>query len=348
MVGPGFTASLLRASHKGFAGLAAARMFEEAPELVESAGFDAWQSYLSRQLLALASAVEDQAPERFSAGVAWSRDAFVARAKHTESVALSLRCLEAVLAESLPLEAQAALPEHFLRARAELESAATLTRTQLDGSGPSHALVEAYLEALLAGDERRAMTSVREALDAGTLTVATLIDSVLVPAQRELGRRWHQGVLGAGEEHFVTQATRKVLALALALAPPARPRQRTVVVAAVAGNAHDLGLAFVAAHFELDGWRTLFLGGDTPVADLVSFVVRHQADLVALGATLEEQRTRTADAIRALRAARPALRILVGGAAYDGRSDLWSRSGADGYAASTLDAVKTALELVGS
>ena len=62
------TASLLRASARGFAGLAATRMFEEAPGLVEAAGFGAWQEYLSRQVLALASAVEDEAPELFSAG----------------------------------------------------------------------------------------------------------------------------------------------------------------------------------------------------------------------------------------------------------------------------------------
>lgn len=343
MSAPGFSAALLRASHKGFAGLAATRMFEAAPEVVEAVGFDAWQAYLSRQVLALASAVEDQAPERFSAGIAWSRDAFAARASQVEGVVLALRCLESVLEESLPREANAEVRESFVRAHAELAGAA---RKPEGRKGALHPLAEQYLDALLAGDERRGVALLRGALEAGTITTATLIEAVLVPAQREMGLRWHRGAVNAGDEHFVTQVTRKVLALALALAPAARTTARKVVVAAVAGNAHDIGLFFVAAQFELDGWHTLFLGGDMPVEDLVSYVVQHEADLIALGATLEEQRARTAEAIRALRAARPGLRILVGGAAYDGRADLWGRSGADGYAASTSDAVSMGRELV--
>lgn len=323
-------------------------MFERAPDVVESTGFPAWQDYLSRQVLALASAVEDEAPELFSAGVAWSRDAFAARAMPSDGLALALTCLESVLEESLPGEAWSPLGEYFRHARHELESGVAAEPAPPGPASLAGTLAQSYVDALVAGDEVRATSLVREALDEGRLTVQALVDSVLAPAQRELGRRWHVGAVGVGEEHYATQTTRKVLTLALSKAPRARPRERTVVVAAVAGDAHDLGLAFVAAHFELDGWRTLLLGADTPVADLVTFVLRHQPDLVALGATLDEQRVMTAEAIRALRAGRPGLRILVGGAAYAGRPELWRRSGADGHAADAAEAVRKGLGLVGS
>ncbi len=343
-----FTASLLRASSKGFAGLVATQMFETEPSTVQTAGFDAWQAHANRQVLALASAVEDEAPELFSAAVAWSRDAFVGRRVSPDGLALSLKCLEGVLEESLPRHAWAILPEYFLRAREALEDGGTHASPEVERVGALFDLSQRYLDTLVAGDEQRAVDLIREALDTDQLSVHALIDAVLVPAQRELGRRWHVGELSVSDEHLATQATRKVLALALAKAPRVRQRQRTVIVAALAGDTHDIALAFVAAHFELDGWRTLFLGADTPTDDLVSFVVRHQADLVALGATLDEQRAKIADTVRALREARPALRIVVGGAAYASRQDLWLRSGADAYAVDAAAAVKKGLELVGA
>jgi methanogenic corrinoid protein MtbC1 len=341
-----FAASLLRASSKGFAGLVATRMIEVSPSSVEPAGFDAWLAFSNRQILALASAVGDESPELFSADLAWSREAFAARQASPEGLVSSLQCLESVLQESLPGPAWAVLPEYFRRARGALESGAVQETAKVREARALSDLAQRYLDALVAGDEHRAVDLVRAALDAGQLTVDALIDSVLASVQRELGRLWHIGALNVSDEHFATQVTRKVLALALANAPRVRPRQRTVVVAAITGDAHDIALSFVAAYFELDGWRTLLLGADTPADDLVSFVVRHQADLVALGATLDDQRSKTTDAIRALREARPALRIVVGGAAYARQPDLWRRSGADAYAADAAQAVKKGLELL--
>ena len=354
-----FAASLLRASARGFAGLAATRMADGAPALVGAAGFDAWQEHLRHQVLSLAAAVADEAPERFSARAGWLRNAYAARALPADALEAALDSLAATLQESLPADAWAPLPEYFRRARAELErgggggpvepdarpAPTTAAAPAADvAAAPSRA--QRYVEALTAGDEEAAVALVRAALDARSLDVPALIATVLLPAQREFGRRWHCGQLGVGEEHFATQVSRRVLALALERSPPAPQRGRSVVLAAAAGDAHDLGLACVAAHFTLDGWRTLFLGADTPAADLTGFVERYQPDLVVLGATLDEHRGPVAEAIRALRASRPSLRVLVGGAAFDGREELWRRSGADGYAPDPAAAVVRGAELL--
>jgi methanogenic corrinoid protein MtbC1 len=68
---------------------------------------------------------------------------------------------------------------------------------------------------------------------------------------------------------------------------------------------------------------------------------------VALGATLDVQRATTARAIAALREARPGQKVLVGGAAFAARPDLWRRVGADAWAATPSEAVDVGRELVG-
>ncbi len=348
MGGHAFTATLLRSSADAFAGLAAARLIEQQSAEAGSNGFDAWRAHLRQQVLTLAPAVEEEAPEQFAAGVAWSRDAFVARKLPADSVGLALGCLERVLEESMPAQAWAPLPEYFRQAREALAGEPRLAESALSGSDPHGKLAFQYLEALASGDERRAVELVLAPLEAGRLSVQDLIERVLTPAQRELGRRWHQGVGDVAEEHFATQVTRKVLARALATAPAARLRQRTAVIAAVSDDAHELGLAFVAAFFELDGWRALCLGADTPIEELAAFAARHEADVVALGASLTTHRPKTAQAVATLRAARPGVRVLVGGSAYAGRPELWKRSGADAYAARPSEAVALANRLTGA
>jgi methanogenic corrinoid protein MtbC1 len=71
------------------------------------------------------------------------------------------------------------------------------------------------------------------------------------------------------------------------------------------------------------------------------------ADLVALSATLDEQRETAARTIEALRTARPGQRVIVGGSAFAKGTDLWKRVGADAYAASAEQAVKLGQQLVG-
>ena len=342
----GFTATLLRASGEGLAGLAASRLVEKDPELAGPGGFEAWRNHFKSQLTSLAAAVEDELPEHFAAQVRWSREAFAAREVSAAALQAALGRLRDVLEESLPGPAWARLPAYFDRARAELAQPSTPQPCPLPGTQVHGQLALDYVSALVAGNERGAAAMVLDALSAGRLSVREALDAVLAPAQRELGRMWHQGLIGVAEEHFGSIVTARVLARTMAHAPVVQDNGRMVVTASVARDAHDLGVQIVSAFFELDGWRSICLGGNTPIEDLVQFVVRFDADLVALGATMDAQREIAARTIAALRAARPKQRVIVGGSAFAGDASLWRRIGADAYAGSASAAVDLGRQLV--
>ena len=172
-----------------------------------------------------------------------------------------------------------------------------------------------------------------------------MLERVLPQALRQIGTLWHAGQLNVAEEHFATQTTGRLLERILLLAPPADPVGRTVVMTMVAGDAHDLGLRIAAAFFELDGWRTICLGANTPALDVSLAAKSFSADLVVIGATLNTHREEVAKAIALVRESRPEQQILVGGPGFIGLEARALEIGANGCALTARDAPRLGREL---
>jgi methanogenic corrinoid protein MtbC1 len=202
-----------------------------------------------------------------------------------------------------------------------------------------------YLAKCLEGATREAIRIVLAAVERG-MPAATVYTEVLLPAQKEVGELWHVGDVSVAEEHLVSEATRDVMALLVARYAPLEDDGRCVVAAAVAGNAHDLGLRAATDLFRLAGWRCLFLGADVPDAEIARAAETFDARLVMLNATLATQLRPLADTIDTIRTLAPGRKILVGGLAFDGTTDLWRKLGADALAPTIEQAVARGEELV--
>lgn len=343
-----FTATLLRASANGFAAMAVSRVVERDEDEALDGGFEAWQAQLRSLVLELAAAVEDGGERHFAARVAWARDAFAARGLESAGLRATLDELASVLKESLSDEAWTPLPAFFAAARRELERASTADTTQRRHEDPLGALADAYRAHLQAGEGARAIDSIVGAVRGGRLSVDDALNGVLTRAMHDVGQLWHSGVLNVAEEHFATYTSGRLVEQLVLMAPEPRTNGRTVLLTMVEGDAHELGLRIVAALFELDGWRTLCLGANTPIADLALAAERFDADLVVLGATLNTQRAAVSRALDELRRARPHQIVVVGGPAFQGLAGRAQSIGANGCALEPREALRLGRELCGA
>ena len=100
--------------------------------------------------------------------------------------------------------------------------------------------------------------------------------------------------------------------------------------------------------FERD-WRVIQLGSDVPIRDLFQAVGFYQADLLGLSVSLRTQLATLKQTIEAVRRSESGrvVKILVGGRALAGASDLAAEFGADAYAADPSQAVALGNALVG-
>ena len=169
---------------------------------------------------------------------------------------------------------------------------------------------------------------------------------VLLPAQAEVGRLWHAGEITVAEEHLVSETTLQATVL-LSAEPASKQVDKTVLTAAVEGNAHDIGIRAVADFFRMAGWRSIALGANVPAAEIARAAQTFGTDIVALSTTLTTQLEPLQETIALLRQAVPGVKIIVGGHVFDSSPDLWRDIGADAYTKRPDEAVQRAAGLLG-
>jgi diguanylate cyclase (GGDEF)-like protein len=177
------------------------------------------------------------------------------------------------------------------------------------------ALARRYGDALRVGDGGRAEQVIEEGHLLG-LSPAAVQSEVIAPAMERIGDLWEIGALSIADEHLATAISQRALVGLFAALHVARPRSRErIVLAAVEGQHHTLGLRMISDVLEGAGFDVLFLGADIPIASLSEFAARHQPAVTGLAFGIGSNVACLADSIYAIHEAAPQARIMLGGRA---------------------------------
>lgn len=208
-------------------------------------------------------------------------------------------------------------------------------------------LANVYLQTLLQGDRTEAVRVALEAIDGG-LSLQDFYIKTLQPVQYEIGRLWQIGQINVAQEHLCTAITQFVMAQLYSHVFVVRERPRHLVATSVGEEGHELGMRMIVDLCEMDGWRTYYLGANTPHGSVVESAQAFDAQMLCVSATMGYHLPQVVDLIAHVRKADPEghIRILVGGMAFNVDENLWQRVGADGYAPDAEQAVKVANQLV--
>jgi methanogenic corrinoid protein MtbC1 len=134
------------------------------------------------------------------------------------------------------------------------------------------------------------------------------------PLMTEVGSAWRAGKLEIRHEHFATAC------LAGFLRGVREPFDRQargprVIAAMLPGDSHEGGLLMASVALAIRGRRVVYLGADTPIAQIASAASEGEARAVALSISAAVPKRRALDGIRALRGALPRrMPLWVGGA----------------------------------
>jgi corrinoid protein of di/trimethylamine methyltransferase len=209
-------------------------------------------------------------------------------------------------------------------------------------------LLEMMRKAVLEGEEEEAVKMAHEGLEKG-MSPQEIMDKGFLPGIREAGELYQQ------EEYFLPDlvCAADAMKAALEVINPVLKKEgktgdtgKTVMLATVQGDVHDIGKTIVGAMMTANGWNLVDLGQDVKNEEVIRAVEEKSPHVLGLSAlltsTMEEQR----EVIRLLveKGLRSQVKVLVGGAPVN--QDWADRIGADGYAESAVAAVTLAQELL--
>jgi HD-GYP domain-containing protein (c-di-GMP phosphodiesterase class II)/methylmalonyl-CoA mutase cobalamin-binding subunit len=178
--------------------------------------------------------------------------------------------------------------------------------------------LETYVTALQRGDAEMAEGAIATAIEDG-IGPTTLHAEVIAPALRRIAILCQNGEIDIEREHRATGITRRVLAtLYRYMIGGTEPTRERVLLAAVEGDAHPLGLQMVHDQLAAAGYQTVF-ETELSAERLRSMVESRSADVLVLGATAAGTAKDVELALRELRLHHPDIPILLGGAAVGGQ-----------------------------
>lgn len=152
--------------------------------------------------------------------------------------------------------------------------------------------IRLFEEASLRGDAQ-ALVGQLAGLRLRGHSLSELFDEVAAPALHSIGEKWAQARLSVAEEHVAAQAVIDAVARSQPLAEPpgepVRPDRGTAIVAAVAGELHDIAARMVACLLRAQGFEVLAPLAQTPARDLADLILRSRASLVALSSTMTSE-----------------------------------------------------------
>ena len=177
------------------------------------------------------------------------------------------------------------------------------------------ATYEQYLAALLAGDRAQCARIVQELVSADT-PVKHIYTELFQRSQYRVGELWECQRISVAVEHLATAITERMLTLVYPQVFSGSARDRTIIIACVADEYHQLGGRMIADFCELRGWRSPFLGANTPLPDLLQLIEERRPDLLGLSLSIYFNLPSLLKALDAVSGKYPDLPILVGGQAF--------------------------------
>jgi methanogenic corrinoid protein MtbC1/DNA-binding XRE family transcriptional regulator len=207
-------------------------------------------------------------------------------------------------------------------------------------------LSKGYTDAILEGDAEKAHKVIDQGLAAGVIPSRLYLE-VLMPAQIDIGARWHRGDVTIPQEHIATQITLRQMGRLRAMLKTRLKLGLRAVVSSVEGDQHFIGAQAVADFLVVDGWEVDFLGADVPTDHLVPYAKARGAHLVCLSVSLSSLAPVAQKAVAELRKIPAGPKILLGGAAFVNQPQLVEAIKPDGFTLDPQKAVTMARQVCG-
>lgn len=171
---------------------------------------------------------------------------------------------------------------------------------------------------LTEGNKDKCAEIVKNLLDEG-IDLKEIYVELFQKALYRIGKLWDHNEITIPEEHMATQIIETLISKFI---PEIRTvNNKKVVVTCIDKEFHEIGAKMVSHIFELNGWKTYYLGASVPLRELTKFINSADPEVIALSWSLYLNLGRFLEVVDTLTKLYPTKKILVGGQALEENSD---------------------------
>jgi methanogenic corrinoid protein MtbC1 len=170
-------------------------------------------------------------------------------------------------------------------------------------------------------DEKKEMVIewVIKMMNSEELTVRSLYKDYLIPSIGLFECPFQEEPLCIWREHVKTSIVRTIVEVVYpyVLKEKRKAIGKKIIMTCPSQEYHELPLRIVSDWFELNGFHTIFAGGNTPLKSLIKAIEFENPDYLALSVSNTYNLYRMQDLIDAMKKAKKDLKIIVGGIAFE-------------------------------
>lgn len=173
----------------------------------------------------------------------------------------------------------------------------------------------AFLDSLLNGDRAYCSRVIKIELKRNP-SIFDLYELLIRKSLYEIGELWENNKISTATEHLASAIIEAILNELYPEITSTDKNGKSVVLTCVENEMHQIGIKMVNDVFELNGWRTYFLGINTPIGSLIQFTKEIQPTLLAISVSLYFHLPDLEKMIQQINIEFPDLPIFVGGQAF--------------------------------
>lgn len=173
-----------------------------------------------------------------------------------------------------------------------------------------------FLNNLVEGNKRNCSLIVNNLLNCGT-DVKEIYMDLIQKSMYRIGQMWDRHKISIAQEHIASQIIENLLSQIYPRVVQENRNSKSVVIACLDKEFHEIGARMVSDYFELNGWHSLFLGANTPNEDLIDIVKIRRPDVVGISINFYINVCRLTKLLDEITRKFPDQKIILGGQAIN-------------------------------
>ncbi len=172
-----------------------------------------------------------------------------------------------------------------------------------------------FLNGLLTGNRLLCSSIVNELIQ-HNISLKDIYEELIKKSLYEVGELWEFNKISVATEHLASAIAESILNEHYLSVISHKKINKTVLLACIENEHHQIGVKMISDIFEMNGWTTFFLGSNTPTSDLIAFAKTIPIDFLAVSLSIYFHLPVLEKMIVAFQKEFPNIQILVGGQAF--------------------------------